>query len=366
MDEQINSSKSQSGDSDSVQHALTHADHVAKNARSSWFGLLGFLAFAGVTLLGFEDKDFFASGVETDLPLIGVSIPTYSFFWVAPILATALYIHLHMYLIKLWRAVYKLPSQIDGEPLGARLWPWLVTDWALAGRGDQGKPLPLPTIQWMLTLVLVWLSGPIVLFGFWWRSMVRHDWLLTTALGMLLVLASYVGGAGWRVARKRQPHGTETDANQKRRFRGVVEWIRRAGVVQWILIRFARVPLRVFKAANFALLSLPVLWISVERTRSGPLLPRRLSTELISHQMAEPENISRWLNVVLAGKIPLAEAGLTNAQLSLKPADWLNRDIARLDFLKQFRERQGLPAGRELEGKEKESFEDEWRILGAR
>lgn len=308
-----------------MQHAMLLAEQVTKHARSSWLGLIGFLAFAGVTLLGVEDKDFFAYGVETELPLIGVSIPTSSFFWIAPILATALYVHLHLYLLKLWKIVFSLPERIDGEPLGTRLWPWLVTDWALARRGNQEAHLPLRTIQWLLTVGLVWLAGPLVLLGFWWRSMVKHDWLLTSALGVLLVLGLYVGRAGWVFARKRPARVKETGTDLKR-------------------------------AAVFVLMALPVLWISVERTTLGTL-PKLVRVE----RAVGPEDVALWRRVARALKISLAKADLTDAQLSVKPADWLDRKFARLDFLKRYRERQGLQAGTELEGEEQKRFEAEWR-----
>lgn len=396
MAEQTDPSKGPNGGVAPVRHDMLLAEQVTKHARTSWLGLLGFLAFAGVTLLGVEDKDFFAYGVETELPLIGVSIPTSSFFWTAPILATALYLHLHLYLLKLWKIVSSLPDRIDGEPLGNRLWPWLVTDWALARRGDQGAPLPLRTIQWLLTVGLVWLAGPLVLLGFWWRSMVKHDLLLTSALGLLLVLALYVGGTGWVFAKKRPARVKETDADGRRPERGVVvrirragaalwrlirvvwirltdavlrwltriEWIRRSsaalsrpipvgwirgtGAALWWLIRVGWLPPWVKRAVVFVLMALPVLWISVERTWLGtrPLNPRE-------ERSLRFEDV--WQRVVHAVRIHRAIAGLTNAQLSVKPDDWLDRDIARVDFVR------GLPAGTELEGEAKEKFETEWQ-----
>ncbi len=42
---------------------LDHIAEVSKNARATWFGLLGLLVFVGVTLLGHKDADFFAYGV---------------------------------------------------------------------------------------------------------------------------------------------------------------------------------------------------------------------------------------------------------------------------------------------------------------
>ncbi len=52
-------------------HALERVDTITRNARAIWFGLLGALIFAGVTLLGVEDIDFFGVDRSTKLPLIG-------------------------------------------------------------------------------------------------------------------------------------------------------------------------------------------------------------------------------------------------------------------------------------------------------
>ena len=59
---------------------LGHIARVSQNARTTWFGLLGLLAFVGVTLLGHKDADFFAYGAETQLPLIGIKVPVKAFF----------------------------------------------------------------------------------------------------------------------------------------------------------------------------------------------------------------------------------------------------------------------------------------------
>ena len=84
---------------------LDRIAEIARNVRATWFILLGVLAFAGVTLLGVEDADFFAVGRQTALPLVGVEIPTRSFFLTAPILVTALYGYFHFQLRELWAAL---------------------------------------------------------------------------------------------------------------------------------------------------------------------------------------------------------------------------------------------------------------------
>ena len=80
-------------------------NQVSAMARTSWIVLLGYLAFVGVTLLAVEDADFFVPSRQTQLPLVDVAIPTASFFVFAPILAAALYIYLHILLLKLWDAI---------------------------------------------------------------------------------------------------------------------------------------------------------------------------------------------------------------------------------------------------------------------
>ncbi len=68
---------------------LDHIAEVSKNARATWFGLLGLLAFVGVTLLAHKDADFFAYGAETQLPLVGITVPVKAFFIFAPLFVAA-------------------------------------------------------------------------------------------------------------------------------------------------------------------------------------------------------------------------------------------------------------------------------------
>ena len=59
---------------------------LTRTARGTWLGLLSYLAFVGVMLMGVQDADFFLTERETALPLIGVSVPTNLFFYFAPTL----------------------------------------------------------------------------------------------------------------------------------------------------------------------------------------------------------------------------------------------------------------------------------------
>ena len=84
-----------------TERQIARINEISALARTSWIGLLAYLAFVFVTLLGVQDADFFVPSRQTQLPLVNVSIPTASFFYFAPILASALFIYLHLFLLKL-------------------------------------------------------------------------------------------------------------------------------------------------------------------------------------------------------------------------------------------------------------------------
>ena len=173
-------------------------------ARTSWIALLGYLAFVGVTLLAVEDADFFVPSRQTQLPLVNVAIPTASFFVFAPILAAALYVYLHIILLKLWDAIADRhrADRSTASPLGDHLVPWLVNDWALTLRGRPFSPparsAPSATSRASSS------SGPpppLALFGFWWRSMPAHNAWLTLLLAACFLIALHAGLTSWQTAR---------------------------------------------------------------------------------------------------------------------------------------------------------------------
>jgi uncharacterized protein YjbI with pentapeptide repeats len=180
-------------------------NEISAIARTSWLALLGYLAFIGISLLAVEDDaDFFVPTRRTDLPLVGVAIPTYAFFLFAPILAAALYVYLHVHLLKLWDALADAPSTIENRPLGEHLHPWIANDYALGLRGCGAlRPRPMRWLGNLATRLLVWIAGPFVLAGFWWRSMPAHDEWLTLAIAAALLVTLYAGFTSWWTLRAR-------------------------------------------------------------------------------------------------------------------------------------------------------------------
>jgi hypothetical protein len=79
---------------------IERIDALTAAGRTNWFGLVAYPIFAFITVLGVTDADFFIPSRQTQLPLVNVEIPTKSFFYFAPILATALYAYLHLHIRK--------------------------------------------------------------------------------------------------------------------------------------------------------------------------------------------------------------------------------------------------------------------------
>ncbi|MCP5037762.1 MAG: hypothetical protein GY945_09210, partial [Rhodobacteraceae bacterium] len=186
---------------DDTAARIARINELSKTARATWLSLLGYLAFVGVTLLGVEDADFFLPSRQTQLPLINVAIPTREFFIFAPLLGTALYAYLHFHLMKLWHALRVPPASIAGTPLSDHITPWLINDMGLMLRFDAAaRNHGLRLLSVLVTFVLVFLAGPAVIGGFWWRYWPAHEWQNTLVIGLAFVVSVYVTFASLNAA----------------------------------------------------------------------------------------------------------------------------------------------------------------------
>jgi uncharacterized protein YjbI with pentapeptide repeats len=192
---------------------LERVKDIIRSARTTWFAMLGALAFASVTLAGVSDVGFFVSAVQTKLPLVDFTVPVSSFFWVGSLLVAAMYAYFHLYLELLWQALGDAPSRENSDPkandlaarngvlLADRIEPWIVADTALSARDwlrkaegleKSSRTRALPWISGLTAFGLVWLFGPLVIAWFWWRSMPAHDPWLTGFVGLVLASCLWV------------------------------------------------------------------------------------------------------------------------------------------------------------------------------
>ncbi|MEM9009583.1 MAG: pentapeptide repeat-containing protein [Pseudomonadota bacterium] len=278
---------------------IEHIAEVSRNARTTWFALLGFLAFVGITLLGVEDADFFAYGRQTALPLVGVEIPTRSFFFVAPALLAILHVYLQIYLLKLWDALATAPPKMpDGTHLSARIYPWLISDMALALRRDEAAPpRPMQGLTKWAMLLLVWIAAPAVLGVAWWRSMPAHNEWLTLWIAAWLALATVVSASGYFDLRRQMQAAPRTPGNMQ---------------IRWPLsMRLTTVAVTLVLATTS--------WL---RTEGG--LEHYVSDV---HEGFTTEGLEARLGIQL-----LAPIDLIGVQLVPRPADWKDHQAAKEDF----------------------------------
>ena len=173
-----------------IDRRVKRADDLAQAARSSWFVMLGALAFAAIAVAGVADRDFFLADVATELPIVGVSVPTVGFFVAAPIILLAVYANFQFYVLKLWTALAEippaLPPEVSGRPVplargafavaacrcGDRAQARLASD---AVRAPGSSAVALPRLG---------LAAPLVLAAFWFRSWPYHHSLLSAGIAV--------------------------------------------------------------------------------------------------------------------------------------------------------------------------------------
>jgi len=162
-------------DDATAERTLAHIREIALQVRTTWFTLLFVLTFAGITLLGVEDADFFVyEDRQTLLPLLDVTIPIETFYAFSPLLILTFYVYLHIQLIHLWNFLdpNHLPSSLNGVQLGRAVYPGLVTDFALRIRADGSAEYhPLAITSIVIVFLLIWAYAPLILFLFWWKSL---------------------------------------------------------------------------------------------------------------------------------------------------------------------------------------------------
>lgn len=182
----------------SVEDQIAHINELTKVGRANWLGLLAYLSFSFITLLGVVDADFFIPERQTNLPIINVSIPTFSFFIFSPLLGSALYVYLHLHLRKVSEALTRPAAKINGQPLERYCSSWLMTDFILRQRRDfSSTSRHMDWLASITTVSLIWLAGPTVLFWFWVRSFPVHEPLFSAFVGACLSISVYAGFSSW-------------------------------------------------------------------------------------------------------------------------------------------------------------------------
>ena len=379
------------------EESIKRINSITSFAKNTWFGLLGVLVFAGITLLNVQDVDFFAVNSSTKLPLVNVSVPVEAFFWAGATLVAALYVYFHLYLELLWAALGKAPARISGDPLSERITPWLVNEWALRRRDgfafkrawvlDEPEPersaanRSFGFVGSLMSIMLVWVFGLAVLYYFWSRSLPAHNEWMSLWLGFLFVFSLWIA---WRSLGNLWLHLTNLSSDDADE--NVV-----SGKDRGTLKRYAQFALFVVAMGFYTLLrtgsdwfpgehaewkDYPVEdaaeWIKLARKQDDEGKPDR--TEYWQRRWVEADTIGAKLQYFV--DIPytelfsqnIAQAELIEAQIVAIPEDWLARNEAENEFRAQWAKRENLTYADPFPVIPRRNIEREfqWALLEAR
>lgn len=306
---------------DGTDHAaiLERIRIVTEATRTSWFTYLATLAF-------------FAVDRGTDLPLIGVSVPVVFLFLFGGLIVLLVFAYLHVSLAQLWQALGRAPPRIGTEPLGAKVHPWLISEFALQVRRRLSPSEPscveqgaLGTLGVLASAVVLYGAAPAVLAGLWYRSQPAHHWGLTVLLALMLALSLWTAWASWSALRQEMQQRRTSCA------RGAVtrNWLSLGALVILVGVSILRTKVDIW---NY-----PPASSAGERGRAPPTL-RMHAVE--------------WFRPV--------PANLTEARLTQFPSDWAPHAHAEREFYAEWCAR---PDTSDCDSSLPQSgvFQEEWR-----
>ena len=182
---------------DTTSTTITHINEICYNARTTWYTYISVVLFVLLALLGVSDKDFFEFGSQMQLPLIEYRVPIVNFFVAGSTFILILYAYLHVKLEKLWRAIGAYcdgQARIDPavslvdrqQALTEQVYPWPVISASICPHNTAHG---FQMVRFYITRVSFWISGPLAIGCFWFKSWAYHDEVLTLYLGILLTMA---------------------------------------------------------------------------------------------------------------------------------------------------------------------------------
>ncbi|MEO0681906.1 MAG: pentapeptide repeat-containing protein [Pseudomonadota bacterium] len=331
------------------EDALARIAKLSALARANWLALLAYLLFTGVILLGVEDKDFFLPSAETRLPLVNVAIPTTSFFVFAPLLAAALYVYLHLQLLKLWEALHDALRQGEAERLAERAWPWLVNDLAALMAAPRGPRRPLARLSAAVTWALVWVFGPLVIGYAWARSAPAHLELLTLGAALCLMAALHAGFVSWwtltgRLRRDEARPRLWTPARLAAALPAalallIVSWTRTEGGFDG----YAHALIRGYEQALQTEVAFPEGSYPADCRASDRVRAWQIDCWVQANILTEADLRVDRLPFRLHRLVNLARADLRGVDFGGRPAGWRPHEVTQARFREAWCRRQGLP-----------------------
>lgn len=174
---------------------LLTIEESSKIARKLYAWLLGVLAFSILSILSTKDPALLTNSATSPLPVLQIDIQMGWFHRITPFFILGLYLYFLLQLQHQWGLISKLPAVfLDGTLLHEKLYPWLLNTWVRNFFPHLKKKInAFSFIRIVLVVTLTWYAAPIVMFVFWARYLVVHDFSGNRVLIILASLALIAG-----------------------------------------------------------------------------------------------------------------------------------------------------------------------------
>lgn len=148
---------------------LKTIEEISKLTQTNLIAVLAGCVYSWLTVATTLDSKLVTDSASSPLPIIGTPVPITAFYVVAPLILLVLYVHLHLYLQRMWDGLSALPAVFpDGRTLDRVAYPWLLNSLARRGfRLLRDEPLPLSRVQTRISKFISWWIVPITLLIFW-------------------------------------------------------------------------------------------------------------------------------------------------------------------------------------------------------
>jgi uncharacterized protein YjbI with pentapeptide repeats len=182
---------------DTIDHGrmLDTVNDLIRNAGKQVSACLLFCLFVWVAVGSTTDAMILGNSNSFPLPVINTTIGLVAFYWAVPVALIGLFLHYHLYLQHLWRALAAMPAVlVDGTHLDSCTHPWLPTSLVRTYFPSLGKKHePLQFANRFVSLGLLWLVVPLTMIGLWIRYWPAHDWFITKLHITVIALALGAG-----------------------------------------------------------------------------------------------------------------------------------------------------------------------------
>jgi uncharacterized protein YjbI with pentapeptide repeats len=183
---------------------LNVIEEASKNAKRLFHSILLFCIYSWLTIANATDVDLLTNSPASPLPIIGVGIPTSSFFIVAAALLLCIYIYFHLTLQRLWERLSEMPAIFpNGRALDDMAYPWLLLGLARNYmKLLQVSKWHFPRFQKNISIFLAWWLVPITLSYYGMRiGSTQNNYFILTMY--LILSASIVLGFRFLICAKK-------------------------------------------------------------------------------------------------------------------------------------------------------------------